>query len=462
MPTDDRPEMKVIVEDALADRYSLEFASSPEEAGTVLAGKSFDLLLCDLHSGRESALSMARETVEANLDTGVILIAEEDDPVAAESAFELGVFGYVVRPLPGQLLITTMNALRRRDLEIAHRKRSQKRQDRSQTIIDMAPIPIYAKDLAGRYIVANSKADEFAGFRRGELVGQTDEGIPLSDQMQIGTESDRRVVEEKAPHEREDTVEVAGVTRVFRSVRFPLLDEMGEVDAVGGISVDITAEVEAGRLRDELAVTQELAIEELRLSRMETIEGLSKAIDLHDSTTGSHTKRMGSIASLLGSKLGLDSDRVELLRAAAPMHDVGKIGTPPEILRKPGPLSEDERRLMQSHTLIGHAIFSGFKSELSQLAGAIALGHHERFDGSGYPHGVVGEEIPLEARITAVADVFDALLSDRSYRPAMSVDEAVAVMKRGRGTQFDPQILDLLLDHLEEALSIRADLDDRG
>ncbi len=454
--TDNRPEMRVIVEDALADRYSLEFASSPEEAGKVLAGKNFDLLLCDLHSGGESAMSMARETVEANRDTAVILIAEEDDPVAAESAFEFGAFGHVVRPMPGQLLITTMNALRRRDLEIAHRARSQNREDRSQTIIDMAPIPIYAKDLAGRYIVANSKADELAGLRRGELVGRTDVEILAPDQMEVGTASDRRVLEEKAPHEREDAVEMGGVTKVFKSVRFPLLDEMGEVDAVGGISVDITAETEAGRLRDELAATQKTAIEELRLSRLETIEGLSKAIDLHDSTTGSHTKRMGSIAAFLGSRLGMDPDRVQLLRAAAPMHDVGKIGTPPEILRKPGPLSEKERGLMQTHTVIGHEIFSQFKSELARLAAAIALGHHERFDGSGYPHGVASEEIPLEARITAVADVFDALLSDRSYRAAMSEPEAVAVMKDGRGTQFDPQVVDVLLGGLDEALSVRA------
>jgi putative two-component system response regulator len=126
------------------------------------------------------------------------------------------------------------------------------------------------------------------------------------------------------------------------------------------------------------------------------------------------------------------------------------------------PLSEEERALMQSHTVIGHEIFSQFESELSRLAAAIALGHHERFDGSGYPHGIAGEEIPLEARITAVADVFDALLSDRSYRPAMSVQEAVAVMKDGRGTQFDPQVVDVLLGGLDEALSVRAGEDQAG
>ena len=110
---------------------------------------------------------------------------------------------------------------------------------------------------------------------------------------------------------------------------------------------------------------------------------------------------------------------------------------------------------MELHTLLGHKIFAHFESDLSRLAASIALTHHERFDGSGYPNGLVGEEIPLEGRITAVADVFDALLTDRSYRQALPLDEAVAVMREGRGTQFDPAIVDVLLDHLDAALEIR-------
>jgi putative two-component system response regulator len=165
---------------------------------------------------------------------------------------------------------------------------------------------------------------------------------------------------------------------------------------------------------------------------------------------------MGSISAFLAAHLGLDPERVQLLRAAAPMHDVGKIGTPAKLLRKAGPLDENERAEMERHTVVGYEIFAAFKSDLGRLAGVIALTHHERYDGSGYPKGLVGEEIPLEGRITAVADVFDALLSDRSYRPAMSVDQAVAVIKHGRGSQFDPGIVDVLLEHIEDALLIRA------
>ena len=235
-----------------------------------------------------------------------------------------------------------------------------------------------------------------------------------------------------------------------------MFDEEGEITAVGGISVDITAERAAVQLRDELTATQESAIEELQLSRQETIEGLAKAIELHDSSTGEHVDRMAAIASFLGAQIGFDSDRVRLLRAAAPMHDVGKIGISAEILGKPGPLTAEEREAMEQHTIVGHNIFAHFESELSRLAASIALTHHERFDGSGYPRGLEGDEIPIEGRITAVADVFDALLTDRSYRSAFSVDDAIAVMRDGRGTQFDPEIVDVLLGNLEIALTIRS------
>ena len=130
---------------------------------------------------------------------------------------------------------------------------------------------------------------------------------------------------------------------------------------------------------------------------------------------------MASVAALLGSLLGLERERVLLLRAAAPMHDVGKIATPDGILQKPGPLDPEERMVMEQHTMVGYEILAGSESELLHLAAEITLTHHEHWDGRGYPRGLKGEQIPLAGRIVAVADVFDALLSDRCYRPAMTL-----------------------------------------
>ncbi len=128
---------------------------------------------------------------------------------------------------------------------------------------------------------------------------------------------------------------------------------------------------------------------------------------------------MAALVTFLAENLGLDPDRVDLLSSAALMHDVGKIGTPDEVLRKPGPFRAGERSVMEQHSLNGYEILADSKGELLRLAATIALTHHERFDGTGHPNGLAGEDIPLEGRITAVAEVFDALLSDRVYRPAL-------------------------------------------
>jgi PAS domain S-box-containing protein len=457
--TDDRPGMLELVDRALGDRFECQFASSIRQAhASLVSGNDFYIALCHLDSADESGLELAVKISRDYPSTAaVVLMTGEDDPEAAKRAFDLGVYGYLVEPFsPRQLLISVLSALRRRQLELAASAHSQNLEDRRQTIIDMAPVGIYAKDRSGRYVVANRLADELAGLRQGELMGLTDDAFMPPEQAHLGPDSDRQVFEEGAVQEREDSVVLGGVEKIFKTIRFPLLDEEGEITAVGGISVDVTNEREAIRLNDELADAQRKTIEELRHSRLETIEGLAKAIELHDSPTADHVKRMGAIAALLGARLGLDFDHVQLLRAAAPMHDIGKIGTSPAILGKAGPLSEDERIEMERHTTVGQEIFADFESDLSRLAATIALTHHERYDGSGYPRGLAGEEIPLEGRITAVADVFDALLSDRSYRSAMPVDEAVEVIKEGRGTQFDPRVVDVLLGNLEDALQIRA------
>jgi cyclic di-GMP phosphodiesterase len=194
------------------------------------------------------------------------------------------------------------------------------------------------------------------------------------------------------------------------------------------------------------------AIEGLRISQEETVHRLSRAVEMRDVQTGGHIERIGDISELLGSHLGLPDDRVELLRIAAPMHDVGKLGIPDRILLKPGELTDEERGEMQRHAEIGHDLLSGSESKLLEVAALIALTHHERFDGSGYPRGLEGEEIPLEGRIVAVADVFDALVSDRVYRPAFPVEQAVEEMKAGRGTQFDPVVLDALFENLDTVM----------
>ena len=458
--TDDRPEVLHLVDRSLGKHYRCDFAASLDQARKKLSAKDFQLALCDLEMLGESGFDLAEEIAEEHPATALVLITDTDDPKLAKKAFGLGghgVHGYLVKPFwPGQLLITAMNALRRRELEVTERSYRLNLEERRQKILDMAPMPIYVKDASYRYTFANGRADELAGRPEGQLVGETDEAIMSPEALAQTRADDRRIFSEGTTHRAEETIEIGGVQRTFQSLKFPLLDEKGQATAVCGISIDVTGQRDALRLRDELAIAQQKAIEELWLSRQETVERLAKAIEMHDVSTGEHVDRIAKVAAFLAAGLGLGADRVRLLRVAAPMHDVGKIATPDEVLRKPGPLTRKERTEMQRHTIVGHEILANSRSELLRLAARIALTHHERYDGTGYPRGLAAEEIPLEGRITAVADVFDALLSDRCYRPAMSVDETVKIIEEGRGTQFDPEIVDVLIDGLGEVLQLRA------
>ncbi|MBJ7459074.1 MAG: HD domain-containing protein [Thermoleophilaceae bacterium] len=193
----------------------------------------------------------------------------------------------------------------------------------------------------------------------------------------------------------------------------------------------------------------------LEHAQEETIMRLSMAVERRDQETGDHIERMGRYCSLLASKLGWNDQRCELLRIAAPLHDVGKIAIPDSILLKPGALTPEERVEIEKHAEVGHEILAGSDSPLLDLAARIALSHHEHWDGNGYPNGLAGEEIPIEGRMAAIADVFDALTSDRVYRPAMTVERSLAIMSEGRGSHFDPNLLDTFFDSIVEVLLIR-------
>ncbi|MDQ3987558.1 MAG: response regulator [Actinomycetota bacterium] len=199
----------------------------------------------------------------------------------------------------------------------------------------------------------------------------------------------------------------------------------------------------------------EQAQQDVRKSREETIYRLSIAAEFRDDETARHIQRMSRYCSMLARRLGADEQRSELIRLSSVMHDVGKIGIPDQILLKPNPLDDEEREIMERHAELGHRILAGSESDLLDLASTIALTHHEWIDGSGYPNAIKDDEIPFEGRVAAIADVFDALTTDRVYRKAYPLGEAIDIMKAERGSHFDPEMLDVFLDALDEALRIK-------
>jgi len=206
-----------------------------------------------------------------------------------------------------------------------------------------------------------------------------------------------------------------------------------------------------GALEDEIENrTGELkrALSELEIAQAETVQRLSMAVEFRDEDTGAHIERIGRFSVLLAEHIGMDADFCERLRHSAPLHDVGKVAIPDAILLKPGPLTPEERAIVETHAEEGHRLVRGSSSSILDMAATIALSHQEKWDGTGYPRGLKGEAIPIEGRIVAVADVFDALTSDRVYRKAFSVEDAVQMMCEQRGRHFDPVLLDAFMEVL--------------
>jgi putative two-component system response regulator len=202
---------------------------------------------------------------------------------------------------------------------------------------------------------------------------------------------------------------------------------------------------------------QDLKLSEIRVwgSQAETILQLARVVEYRDGETGMHLQRMSAYCEILAHKLGLSGEECERLRLASQLHDVGKVAIPDSILLKHGKLTDEEFETMQTHAEIGYKMLAGSRSEIVQLGAAIARSHHEWWDGSGYPRTLVAEQIPREARIAAIADVYDALTTDRPYRPAFPVRVAVGMMQAERGTHFDPELLDTFLGVLDEIEAAR-------
>jgi putative two-component system response regulator len=212
------------------------------------------------------------------------------------------------------------------------------------------------------------------------------------------------------------------------------------------------------QLRDQNQLLEERVAQrtqQLKESEHETVVCLSVAGEYRDDDIGRHTHRVAATAAVLARHSGLLNGRVDTIQQAALLHDVGKIGIPDNILLKPGRLTSEEFNIIKTHSQIGYKILSGHHTPLLQLAASIALSHHERWDGTGYPQGLSGDNIPVEGRIVAIADVFDALTHERPYKEAWPIDKAVAEIQAQAGRQFDPDLVQVFTKHLQDILDVR-------
>ncbi|RKF21335.1 two-component system response regulator [Alginatibacterium sediminis] len=254
---------------------------------------------------------------------------------------------------------------------------------------------------------------------------------------------------------------------IFVTAKISVEDETRGLDlgAVDYIAKPINASLVQARVRTHLALyNQSLELfrqvtektQEINQTRLSVIQRLGRSAEYKDNETGMHVLRMSHYSQAIALAMGLDKIWCDRLLNASPMHDLGKIGIEDAILKKPGKLDGDEWETMKQHPRFGADILSGDESELMRMAHDIALTHHEKWDGSGYPQGLKGEEIPLSARIVAVADVFDALTTARPYKEAWSIEKACSVISQDAGTHFDPDVVEVFESIMDKILELRA------
>jgi len=255
--------------------------------------------------------------------------------------------------------------------------------------------------------------------------------------------------------------------RTRSMIQLPMKDNQGGIIGVLQLinAMDAAGQVIPFSRDDEemlLAMASQAAVaiknaklnDEIREAHLDTIFRLGIAAEYRDKETGNHIRRMSHYSAIIADRMGMPSERVEIIRLSSPMHDIGKVGIPDGILLKPGRLTPEERTIMESHTTIGAGILKDSNIPLLQLSQKIALSHHEKWDGTGYPDKVKGEDIPIEGRIVALADVFDALSNKRVYKAAMSIEETMGIIKDGSGTHFDPAVIEAFEKGMDGVMEI--------
>lgn len=332
---DDEASRRLLAKVLDRNGYRCVTASGVADAKERLSEERFSLILSDMDMPGGSGLDLMMSVAADYPEVATVLVSGLDDPKVADTALDMGAYGYIIKPFePNEIVVSVASALRRRKAEMENRQH-------------------------------RARLEQMVRDRTQEMVGY--------------------------------------IARLEQAER------------------------------------------DMKTLQRETIQRLSLAAEFRDDDTPRHVQRVSRYCALIAERLGEEPERCELLGIAGAMHDVGKIGIPDTILMKPAPLDDEEWEIVKRHCEIGHRLLSGTTSEILNTAATIALTHHERMDGTGYPQGLKGEDIPLEGRIAAVSDVFDALTSYRVYSRAISFNQAVAYLKENRGTHFDPVVVDVFV-----------------
>jgi len=427
--------------------YSIFFATSGQDALEQLQLRSYSLILLDINmpglNGYETALIIKKDSKAKK--TPIIFLSANASKESIRKGFEHGGADYITKPFD--------------ELELLHRVKThielfnteenlQQEVYEANTLLEQYRVAVDASsafsktDIEGNITYVNEKFCELTKYTKEELIGHNHNILKSSDvsnevyKQLWDTIKSKKIWNGRVKNRAKD-----GSYYYIESTIIPITNYNGDIIEYISIRTDVTKEV--------------IHTEDIIATQKEVLSALGELGEWRSKETGDHVNRVSLFSELLAKAYGCSEKGIELLKMASPMHDIGKVIIPDTILLKPGKLDYDEFEIMKKHTIYGWEIFNKSKHQLLQTAALISHEHHEKWDGTGYPRGLSGEDIHLYGRITAIADVFDALSHDRIYKQAWSIDDTLEFIKNESGKAFDPKLVSLLLANLDAILKIK-------
>lgn len=435
----------------------VQTAFNGEEGLNLYQKNHFDLVITDVLLPVMNGINLIKQIKQLNESQSVIIMSATKDSHYLLELINLGVCGFIVKPMKIEQIVQSMcdvvqkiyYAKQIQELnsnmthELAHKSTLL---EQYKEIVDISMI-VSKTDNKGKLTYVNEAFCSVSGYREEELIGKNHNIVRHPD---VSSDLFRKLWEtiksKQVWHGIVKNRKKDGTTYITDATIKPILDKNGNILEYISIRYDVT---ELYNLNEEIWHTQH-----------EMLYLLGEVGESRSKETGNHVRRVAKYSKLLARLYGLEEEEINLLYSASPMHDIGKIGISDSILLKPARLDDEEFEAMKTHSMIGYEILKNSKRPLLQTAAIIAYQHHEKWDGTGYPRGLQGEDIHIYGRITAIADVFDALGSDRIYKEAWELEEILELFRQETGKHFDPVLIELFFENLPKFIDIRNTLKD--
>ena len=428
------------------------FVKNGKEALEVYKKDKFDIVITDVIMPLMNGFELIQEIKKVDSSQIFMVVTGLDNKEDLIKAIELRVNFFVEKPIK----LKRFNSILDEAISTVNQKREIKLSNTLLTqykeAIDESTI-LSKANLKGKITYVNQAFINISQYSEDELIGEShskvrDPDMPPSTftQMWKTIQSKKKwkgVIKNRAKD---------GSVYIVDSLIIPLLDDDGEIIEYIGIRHDIT---KLESYKEDLQKQLSIAIKDIEDTQKEVVFTMGSIGETRSKETGFHVKRVAEYSYILAKLSGIDEEKAQLLKLASPMHDIGKVGIPDAILNKPGRLTPDEFEIMKTHSFLGYEMLKNSTRDILKTSATVAYQHHERWDGKGYPQGLKEQEIDINGRITSICDVFDALGSDRCYKKAWELEKILDLFREGKGTQFDPNLIDLFLNNLDKFLEIR-------